>query len=434
MNTETIFSSYRPIDRYLQLVAMASGEKPNPPVTIRGIDAFLMRQVAACHPVAPSVIDLAGDATLGVSTLFWAAQGEKIQDLVSGRANWQPSAPEWTGWVGEAVTMLGLSKENLSFPEDPLDSPEGWRAVAARLKGLSPLLVTVAPLGDNPRDVEERLRWLTGLRGNVVVLLLPVGPTGASPLTEGALRVCATGSPLQFVLLREVSPFFAASELGLICRRDNSSIPATLARLRVLYDGNFSYVALMEARYQAYTAALNPQSHTLQLLPDAPPLPTVTSEAAASGQPHPSALAGRLLSLGARLLGRPREKPRVEYQISYLKCTLPSPLKVNTTYRGKLHFRNNSKTTWVSSPDSPAIFNISYHWWLPGGELLVQSGERSHLPERIEPGETVIANFRVATPCQPGDYVLELDLVHEGVAWFSLIGNPGLKLALNVKP
>jgi hypothetical protein len=51
----------------------------------------------------------------------------------------------------------------------------------------------------------------------------------------------------------------------------------------------------------------------------------------------------------------------------------------------------------------------------------------------VQPGETVTIEARIALPDEPGNYTLELDLVHEGVAWFKESGAPTLTRWLTVE-
>jgi hypothetical protein len=76
-------------------------------------------------------------------------------------------------------------------------------------------------------------------------------------------------------------------------------------------------------------------------------------------------------------------------------------------------------------PDPP--IRLSYRWLGRDGSVLVADGERTFLPARLGPGESALVPMTVRTP-ERGAYVLEIDLVHEGVRWF---GCP-LRIALDV--
>lgn len=59
---------------------------------------------------------------------------------------------------------------------------------------------------------------------------------------------------------------------------------------------------------------------------------------------------------------------------------------------------------------------------------------RCPLPHDVLPGATVRLPVRFDAPGAPGRYVLELDLVNEGVSWFHDYGSPTAKLELRVTP
>jgi hypothetical protein len=79
--------------------------------------------------------------------------------------------------------------------------------------------------------------------------------------------------------------------------------------------------------------------------------------------------------------------------------------------------RNNGTESlpWGGGP--PNIW-ASYHWLTPTGDVVVPDGHRTPLPAPVAPGGDGIVPVQVAAPAEPGEYILEFDLVHEGVRWF----------------
>ncbi len=81
--------------------------------------------------------------------------------------------------------------------------------------------------------------------------------------------------------------------------------------------------------------------------------------------------------------------------------------------------------------------HVSYHLYVataPGvrGRMLAFDNVRSHLPEFLPPGRDVVVEARVDCPVEPGSYVIEFDLVHEGVTWFAERLLPPVRVALTV--
>jgi len=80
--------------------------------------------------------------------------------------------------------------------------------------------------------------------------------------------------------------------------------------------------------------------------------------------------------------------------------------------------QNLSTATWPWGLEQHPEIRVSYHWRTAGGELVRYEGLRSPLPCRLGPGESTIVPTWVEAPTDPGEYVLEIDLVHEHVRWF----------------
>ncbi|HXE81471.1 MAG TPA: class I SAM-dependent methyltransferase [Vicinamibacterales bacterium] len=94
----------------------------------------------------------------------------------------------------------------------------------------------------------------------------------------------------------------------------------------------------------------------------------------------------------------------------------PSKSEVHTD----ITIRNAGYMRW-SSDDEPPVF-VSYRWLTRSGVPIPQEGRRSRLPRPLDPGAACRVPIVIETPAEEGRYVLEIDLVHEGVAWFSQAG------------
>ncbi|HEX5228700.1 MAG TPA: class I SAM-dependent methyltransferase [Bryobacteraceae bacterium] len=75
-------------------------------------------------------------------------------------------------------------------------------------------------------------------------------------------------------------------------------------------------------------------------------------------------------------------------------------------------------------PHGKDVFGLSYHLLSKDGRTISHDNARAYLKHALDPGKTIRCELPVATPREPGQYRLELDLVWEGVMWFRDIGNP----------
>ena len=76
---------------------------------------------------------------------------------------------------------------------------------------------------------------------------------------------------------------------------------------------------------------------------------------------------------------------------------------------------------------------LAYHWLDLLGNPIVWDGLRTPLP-RLRPGERATVDACVRAPIPPGPYRLAFDLVAEGRAWFSELGDALLTVDVDVQP
>ena len=100
------------------------------------------------------------------------------------------------------------------------------------------------------------------------------------------------------------------------------------------------------------------------------------------------------------------------------------------TARVPLTIANTGSIAWESAGKTPVF--VSYHV-LDGRKRAVRfENARSALPDKVAPGATVTLEVTVKAPLDAGDYLLEFDLVAEGVSWFKDAGSELLVLPLKV--
>jgi hypothetical protein len=74
---------------------------------------------------------------------------------------------------------------------------------------------------------------------------------------------------------------------------------------------------------------------------------------------------------------------------------------------------------WPWGFDQEPQIRVAYHWRRAvDGEMVHYEGIRSPLPVRVGPGEATVVPLWVDAPDVPGEYLLDVDLVHELVRWF----------------
>ncbi len=96
----------------------------------------------------------------------------------------------------------------------------------------------------------------------------------------------------------------------------------------------------------------------------------------------------------------------------------------------RVRVRNAGAAPWSNRGTSP--INLSYHWLDTNGQVVDFEGVRAVLPEPLRPGQSVDLELPVEPPPRAGEYRLALDMVEEGVGWFSLQGIAPLSIPLAV--
>lgn len=98
----------------------------------------------------------------------------------------------------------------------------------------------------------------------------------------------------------------------------------------------------------------------------------------------------------------------------------------------KVFIKNVSPEDWVQKETAP--IRAGNHWLSGDGTtMLIQDDGRAVLPRVIKAGEECLVYLKLMTPPQSGDYLCEIDLVHESVAWFKDKGGLSLRFPLRVR-
>ena len=125
------------------------------------------------------------------------------------------------------------------------------------------------------------------------------------------------------------------------------------------------------------------------------------------------------------------------YSAEMVILSAPAVLGAGNIGTVRVHIRNTGKCKWEAArirPNWHGSVRLSYNWRNGSGEIVPSDGERTNLPHRLGPQESASIDMRVFAPLEPGTYILEIALVHEGVACFNQRGNPSPKTFIRVEP
>jgi len=118
----------------------------------------------------------------------------------------------------------------------------------------------------------------------------------------------------------------------------------------------------------------------------------------------------------------------------------PAKLRSGQKETVQVKIKNASDIEWFArggevntNPDNRFYLAVGNRWLKAAGEELVSNMDgRFGLPKNLKPGEEVEVPLQITAPKEPGDYVLEVDLVQEQVAWFGDKGSSTAKAKIAV--
>lgn len=113
----------------------------------------------------------------------------------------------------------------------------------------------------------------------------------------------------------------------------------------------------------------------------------------------------------------------------------PSTMAPGARAELSVRVKNTSDTTWpMRGRAGDGIYQVNLgDRWMDGENKDVKVDERIFLPRALKPGEEVELPFVMVAPAKAGDYNIEVDMVQEGVAWFSQKGATPAKLKIKVQ-
>lgn len=124
------------------------------------------------------------------------------------------------------------------------------------------------------------------------------------------------------------------------------------------------------------------------------------------------------------------------YSASYTLNSRGPGVYTSYLYPLQVTLTNTGTMTWPSGGANPVY--LSYHWINLVNGATEYDGLRTPLPGDIPPGGSVTLNAQIRGPAVSGLYILKLDMVQEGITWFSWYGgaftqnSPSLDIIIGV--
>ncbi|MBX3581358.1 MAG: AMP-binding protein [Rhizobiaceae bacterium] len=119
------------------------------------------------------------------------------------------------------------------------------------------------------------------------------------------------------------------------------------------------------------------------------------------------------------------------------QCRVTSPSKRLELRTGEkmslpVKLKNFSPVAW--EPFERSALMIGNHWLSDDGGMRVWSDGRAPLKRRLGPGERAYMTLEIVAPHEAGNFLLEVDMVEEGIRWFTDVPIPPLQIPVRVQP
>ena len=117
----------------------------------------------------------------------------------------------------------------------------------------------------------------------------------------------------------------------------------------------------------------------------------------------------------------------------------PSKLRTGQKEVITVKVKNASDVVWWQRggeindrPDNKFYIAVGSRWLDKDGKLTSETEGHSGISKDLRPGEEAEMTLQITAPKEPGEYILSLDMVQEGVSWFGEKGSPTTKAKVTV--
>jgi 4-amino-4-deoxy-L-arabinose transferase-like glycosyltransferase len=113
----------------------------------------------------------------------------------------------------------------------------------------------------------------------------------------------------------------------------------------------------------------------------------------------------------------------------------PAITNAGEKLRIRVHIKNRGNAVWAGCERNagPVQVSLGGRWLNSAGQTFSREEGRTPLPADIAPSQEADLIWTIDAPTQPGEYVLELDMLQEGVAWFGLKGSKTWRGTISVR-
>ena len=113
-----------------------------------------------------------------------------------------------------------------------------------------------------------------------------------------------------------------------------------------------------------------------------------------------------------------RSVPETAYAARIVPLEEDAPFLPGELRGLRVRVHNDGTERWPWGLEQRPMIRLGHRWLRPDGTLVDDITRRTPFPRAVEPGDDVVVPLEAIAPDEPGEYVLEIDVVHEYVRWF----------------
>jgi FkbM family methyltransferase len=131
----------------------------------------------------------------------------------------------------------------------------------------------------------------------------------------------------------------------------------------------------------------------------------------------------------------PFDLPAAGFRASLSVESPPETIGAGSPFSINVSVTNLSPIAWPESKDGNGrdLVVLGNHWLTKDGRVVVIDDGRTPLMQGLKPSETATIQLWVTAPTAAGTYILELDMVKEGVAWFNQRGSKTFRTKVEIR-
>jgi hypothetical protein len=139
--------------------------------------------------------------------------------------------------------------------------------------------------------------------------------------------------------------------------------------------------------------------------------------------------------IGASVSSTERPLPEQAYQTSITAQEMATTLVAGSRETLYVDVKNLSDITWPATSSTRSEYQIMLrnHWLNSRDQVVINDDGMVPLLYEIKPGCEILLPLTITAPNSPGNYVLEIDMLQEGVVWFNHKGSNALRLNVKVE-